>query len=130
MSCYNMGRGDNMVNWSLSKVVWNIAVEDDTADYAMGELELNLDNGNITGLFRPTYAAIDTVANELKQCGIEIDETAYDLVNYPIFKIEGDKFYWKISVEVQNPTNAQVMVIDALRKQFEEDVVEMWLEFN
>jgi len=51
-------------------------------------------------------------------------------VNYLIFKIEGDKFYWKISVEVQNPTNAQVMVIDALRKQFEEDVAEMWLEFN
>ena len=119
-----------MVNWSLSRVVWNIAVEDDTTDYAMGELELNLDNGNITGLFRPTYAAIDIVANELKQCGIEIDETAYDLVNYPIFKIEGDKFYWKISVEVQNPTNAQVMVIDALRKRFEEDVAEMWLEFN
>jgi len=36
-----MGRGDNMVNWSLSKVVWNIAVEDDTTDYAMGELALN-----------------------------------------------------------------------------------------
>jgi len=125
-----MGRGDNMVNWTLSKVVWNIAVEDDTTDYAMGELELNLENGNILGVFKPTPAAIDIIANTLKECGIELDDTIYDLADRPIFKVEGDKFHWKISTEVQNPTNAQVMVIDALRKQFEEDVAEMWLEFN
>jgi len=125
-----MGRGDNMVNWTLSKVVWNIAVEEDTADYAMGELELNLENGNILGVFKPTPAAIDIIANTLKECGIELDDTIYDLADRPIFKVEGDKFHWKISTEVQNPTIAQATVLDALRKQFEEDVAEMWLEFN
>ena len=119
-----------MVNWSLSKVVWNIAVEEDTADYAMGELELNLENGNILGLFKPTPAAIDIVANTLKEYGIELDDTIYDLANRPIFKVEGDKFHWKISIEVQNPTVAQAAVLDALHRQLKEDVAEMWLEFN
>lgn len=125
-----MGRGDNMVNWSLSRVVWNIAVEDDTTDYAMGELELNLENGNILGLFKPTRNAIDIVANTLKEYGIELDDTIYDLADHPIFKVEGDKFHWKISTEVQNPTIGQTIVLDALRKQFEEYVAEMWSEFN
>jgi len=125
-----MGRGDNMVNWSLSKVVWNIAVEEDTADYAMGELELNLENGNILGLFKPTRNAIDIVANTLKEYGIELDDTIYDLANRPIFKVEGDKFHWKISTEVQNPTVAQAAVLDALHRQLKEDVAEMWSEFN
>ena len=125
-----MSRGDNMVNWSLSRVVWNIAVEEDTADYAMGELELNLENGNILGLFKPTRNAIDIVANTLKECGIELDDTIYDLADHPIFKVEGDKFHWKISTEVQNPTIAQATVLDVLRRRFEEDVAQMWLEFN
>ena len=125
-----MGRGDNMVNWSLSRVVWNIAVEEDTKDYAMGELELNLENGNILGLFKPTRNAIDIVANTLKEYGIELDDTIYDLADRPIFKVEGDKFHWKISTEVQNPTVAQAAVLDALHRQLKEDVAQMWLEFN
>jgi len=125
-----MGRGDNMVNWSLSRVVWSIAVEEDATDYAMGELELNLENGNILGLFKPTPAAIDIVANTLRGCGIELDDTIYDLADHPIFKVEGDKFHWKISTEVQNPTVAQAAVLDALHRQLKEDVAEMWLEFN
>lgn len=125
-----MSRGDNMVNWSLSRVVWSIAVEEDATDYAMGELELNLENGNILGLFKPTYDAIDVIANTLRDCGIELDDTIYDLADRPIFKVEGDKFHWKISTEVQNPTIAQATVLDALRRRFEEDVAQMWLEFN
>lgn len=125
-----MSRGDNMVNWSLSRVVWNIAVEEDATDYAMGELELNLENGNILGLFKPTYDAIDVIANTLKNRGIDLDDTIYDLADRPIFKVEGDKFHWKISTEVQNPTIAQATVLDALRRRFEEDVAQMWLEFN
>jgi len=125
-----MSRGDNMVNWSLSRVVWSIAVEEDATDYAMGELELNLENGNILGLFKPTYDAIDVIANTLRGCGIELDDTIYDLADRPIFKVEGDKFHWKISTEVQNPTVAQAAVLDALHRQLKEDVAEMWLEFN
>ena len=125
-----MGRGDNMVNWSLSRVIWDIALEEDGANYSVGELELNLENGNIIGFFKPTNVAIDAIANMLKNCSIELDDTIYDLANRPIFKVEGDKFHWKISTEVQNPTIAQATVLDALRRRFEEDVAQMWLEFN
>jgi len=125
-----MSRGDNMVNWSLSRVIWGIAVEEDGADYSVGELELNLENGNIVGFFKPTKVAIETIANTLENCGIELDDTIYDLANRPIFKVEGDKFHWKISTEVQNPTVAQATVLDTLYRQFKEDVEEMWSEFN